>query len=141
VFLYSIGHLVWSCKKQNLVSLSTTRAEYRGVVEACTETICIHRLLSEPGFPFQASNIIFFYNQISIQDADNPIVHSKMNHVELHAHYLQQLVHDDVVSLEYCCTKDQVVDIFAKPLVESIFIKLHTLLGIQEVAIMGGVLQ
>jgi hypothetical protein len=48
------------------------------------------------------------------------------------------LVHDDVVSLEYCRTEDQVVDIFTKPLVEAIFIKLHTLLGLQEAAIMGG---
>jgi hypothetical protein len=61
-----------------------------------------------------------------------------MKHVELHAHYLRQLVHENVVSLEYCRTNDQVVDIFTKPLVEARFIKLHMMLGIQEVAIMGG---
>jgi hypothetical protein len=48
------------------------------------------------------------------------------------------LVHENVVSLEYCRTNDQVVDIFTKPLVEAIFIKLHMMLGIQEDAIMGG---
>jgi hypothetical protein len=49
------------------------------------------------------------------------------------------LVHDDIVSLEYRCTKDQVIDIFTKPLAESIFINLLTFLGIQEEGIMGGV--
>jgi hypothetical protein len=49
------------------------------------------------------------------------------------------LVHENVVSLEYCRIDDQVVDIFTKPLAEAKFIKLHTMLGIQEDAIMGGV--
>jgi hypothetical protein len=65
------------------------------------------------------------------------VSHSKMKHVELHAHYLRKLVHEDVVSLEYCRTKDQVVDIFTKLLVEARFIKLHTFLRLQEDAIMG----
>jgi hypothetical protein len=62
-----------------------------------------------------------------------------MKHVELHAHYfLRQLVHENVVSLEYCKTNDQVVDIFTRSLSEAIFIKLRTMLGLQEFAIMGG---
>jgi hypothetical protein len=50
------------------------------------------------------------------------------------------LVHENVVSLEYCRTKDQVADIFTKPLAEAKFIKLHTMFGLHEAAIMGGVL-
>jgi hypothetical protein len=63
-----------------------------------------------------------------------------MKHVEIHAHYLRQLVHENILSLEYYIADDQVVDIFTKTLVESIFIKIHTMLGIQEDAIMGGVI-
>jgi hypothetical protein len=48
------------------------------------------------------------------------------------------LVHDVIISLEYFHTEDKVVDIFTKPLAEAIFIKLNTLLGIQEYGIMGG---
>jgi hypothetical protein len=46
-----------------------------------------------------------------------------MNHVQLHAHYLRHLVHEYVVSLEYCRTNDQV---------------LGMMLGIHEVTIMEG---
>jgi hypothetical protein len=62
-----------------------------------------------------------------------------MKHVELHAHYLRQLVQENVVNLVYCRTNDQVVDIFMKPLSEAKFVKLWAMLGLQEVAIMGGV--
>ena len=61
-----------------------------------------------------------------------------MKHVELHAHYLRQLVHGNIVSLVYCRTDDQVVGIFTKPLSEAIFINLRTMPGLQEFAIMGG---
>jgi hypothetical protein len=61
-----------------------------------------------------------------------------MKHVEIHAHYLRQLVHENIVSLEYCRTKDQVANIFTQPLDEAIFIKVRMMLGIQEAAIIGG---
>jgi len=61
-----------------------------------------------------------------------------MKHFELHDHYLRQLVYENVVSLEYCRTNDQIIDIFIKPFYEARFFKLHRTLGIHEVAIMGG---
>jgi hypothetical protein len=60
-----------------------------------------------------------------------------MKHVEIHAHYLRDLVYENILSLEYCRTNDQVVDIFTKHLIEAIFFKLCMMFGIQEDAIMG----
>jgi hypothetical protein len=48
------------------------------------------------------------------------------------------LFHENIVSLEYFRTKDNIVDIFTKPLVEARFIKLHIMLGLQEDEIIGG---
>lgn len=59
-----------------------------------------------------------------------------MRHVELHVHYLQQLVQVNVVTFAYCRTDDQVVDIFMKPLFKVKFLKLRAMLGIQEATIM-----
>jgi len=61
-----------------------------------------------------------------------------MKHVELHDHYLRQLVCENVVSLKYYIIDDQVVDIFTNPLDKSQFIKFHMMLGIQGDTIMGG---
>jgi hypothetical protein len=89
---------VWSCKKHKVVSLSTTKAKYRGVVQAGTEAVWIRQLLGELGFPVQTSTTIYYDNQSAIQVVDNPVAHCKMKHVELHAHYLRQLVHENVLS-------------------------------------------
>lgn len=40
------------------------------------------------------------------------------------------------MNLVYCRTNDQVVHIFIKPLLNTKFVKLQAMLGLQEVAIM-----
>jgi hypothetical protein len=60
-----------------------------------------------------------------------------MKHVEIHSHYLRQLVHEHVVSIEYCRTDDQDAHIFIKPLIEARFINIYMMLGLQEATIMG----
>jgi hypothetical protein len=60
-----------------------------------------------------------------------------MKHVELHAHYLRQLFHENIVSLKYCRIDDQVANIFTKTLAEAKFFNIFTMFGLQEAAIMG----
>ena len=55
-------------------------------------------------------------NQGAIQLAYNLLYHSKKNHLDLDAHYIQGLVTDGILSLEYCPTKQQEADIFTKSL-------------------------
>ena len=59
-----------------------------------------------------------------------------MKHVEIHVHYLRQLVKDNVVKLIYCKTYNQIA-IFMKPLFKSKFVILHGMLGLQATSIMG----
>ena len=48
-----------------------------------------------------------------------------MKHMELHDHYLRHLVHDNVMNIVYCMIYDEVDNIFTKPLLEVIFMKLQ----------------
>lgn len=68
----------------------------------------------------------------------NLVSQIKMKQIELHYHYLRHLVHENVVTLVYCKSDDQIVDIFTKPLSEAKFLKFLLLLGLQEVATRGG---
>jgi hypothetical protein len=88
VFLYSIGPLVWLCKKHKVVSLSTTKEEYLGTIQQGIEVVWIHRLLGELGLRIQTSTTIYCDNHSTIQVVDNLVAHNKMKHDELHAHCL-----------------------------------------------------
>ena len=105
-----------NCKKQNLVSLSTTEAKYCDAANAGIEVDRIHQLLNELGFPIQTSNFIYYDNKGAIQVANNWVAYRKMKHVKLHVHYLIQLVQENNVYVLYCRTFDKVVDIFTNPL-------------------------
>ena len=80
------------------------------------------------GFHVHASNVIYYDNHGSILVANNPIAHSKKKYVELHVHYLRQMVQENVVSLLYCKTHNQVANIFMKPLPKYKFMKLQAML-------------
>ena len=50
VFMLVEGPISWSSKKQSAIALSSTEAEYRGVVNAATQCLWLQGLLGECGF-------------------------------------------------------------------------------------------
>jgi hypothetical protein len=60
-------------------------------------------------------------NESAIKIAYNPVQHSRTKHIEIRNHFIRDHVaHGDIV-LAYVCTKDQLADIFTKPLDEARF--------------------
>nr|GEV19724.1 putative RNA-directed DNA polymerase [Tanacetum cinerariifolium] len=58
------GNLVtWRSKKQKVVSLSSTEAEFRGIAKVLAEALWIKKLVSEIGFPSQGSTQIMCDNK------------------------------------------------------------------------------
>ena len=55
-----------------------------------------------------------------------------MKHIELHIHFMRNLIHDRVLEVQYGPSNDQVADIFTKALTEAKFTKLRSMLGVQE---------
>lgn len=66
VFSFGFGPLCWSSKKQEAIAFSTTKAEYRGVVNAATQCIWFQGLLSEFGIQYHKLIVIFCENQGTI---------------------------------------------------------------------------
>ena len=57
-------------------------------------------------------------------------MHSKTKHIAIKYHFLRELVHEKEVRLEYVNTKEQIVDIFTKPLPKDAFLYLRGKLGV-----------
>ena len=66
VFMLAEGPISWSSKKQSAIALSSTEAEYKGVVNAATQCLWLQGLLRECGFKLEYSTTIYFDNQSTI---------------------------------------------------------------------------
>ena len=102
-------------KKQNSVSLSTTEAEYIAAGSCCTQLLWMKIFLHDYGIP-QETMCVFCDNTSAINLSKNPIQHSKSKHIEIHYHFIRDLVEEKVVCLEFIHTDNQKTDIFTKPL-------------------------
>ena len=74
-------------------------------------------------YKIQFDNLICIYcvNMSAIDISKNPVMHSHTKHIPLKYHYLKEQVANNVVKLEYVCSKEQVADIFTKKLSQQRF--------------------
>ena len=61
-FMPTEGPISYSIKKQSAIALSSTKAEYRGVVNAATQCLWLQGILGECGFESEFSNINYCDN-------------------------------------------------------------------------------
>ena len=57
-------------------------------------------------------------------------MHAKTKYIAIKYHYVRELVEDKEVKMEYINTKEQIVDIFTKPLPKDAFEYLRGKLGV-----------
>src|SRR6266705_2784088 len=65
-FLIDGGAIFWSSKRQEIVSLSTTKSEYVAATHGMKEAIWLHNLLSEIFKPIKPPTTLFSDNQAAI---------------------------------------------------------------------------
>jgi hypothetical protein len=63
-------------------------------------------------------------------DTDNPVEHSRTKHIAIRYHFLRDQQQRGDIEIAYINTKDQLADIFTKPLDEKTFTKLRNELNI-----------
>ena len=73
---------------------------------------------------------IYFDNTSAINISKNPMMHSKTKHIPIKYHFLWEQVAEKNIRVEYVGTKEQVVDIFTKPLPREAFEYLRQILGV-----------
>ena len=75
-----------------------------------------------PNASSNPENVLAMVSAIKL--AKDPVLHQHSKHIELHIHFIRNLVHDHVLEVLYFPTNDQVADIFTKVLTEAKFSKL-----------------
>ena len=119
----------WYSKKQNSISLSTAEAEYIATGSCCTQLLWMKQMLADYSI-VQDTLIIYCDNTSAINISKNPIQHSKTKHIDIHHHFIRELVENKIIVIEHVATEKQLTDIFTKALDTSRFDSLRKSLGI-----------
>lgn len=132
VFQLCGGPISWVSKKQAVVALSTTEAEYVAAAFAAQELLWLRKLLNELGFCQDSATVLFEDNKGAIEVSRNPKFHSRLKHVDVRHHFLRDAVQAGTLSLKYCDTDNQLADIMTKGLSRDRFQKMRDQLGVSK---------
>ena len=72
-------------------------------------------------------------NTSAINLSKNPVQHSRMKHIEIRHHFLRDHVQKGNCVLEFVDTKNQLADIFTKPLPKETFFAIRRELGLLDI--------
>ncbi len=125
--------IAWSAKKQQTISLSSTKAEYMVMTHSRKEAVFLNHLFSDLAIPVSNPIPLLVNNQSMIALMENPIFHAHSKHIEVCHHWMCEKVRDSTIQLEYIPTTDQVADIFTKPLNVENFQKFSDVLVLVQI--------
>nr|GEV82192.1 ribonuclease H-like domain-containing protein [Tanacetum cinerariifolium] len=84
--------LSWFSKRQQTISHSRAKAEYRGVANVVAETAWLHNLLRELHSPLSAATLVYCDNVSATYLSANPVQHQRTKHIEIDIHFVRDLV-------------------------------------------------
>ncbi|KAM2111637.1 hypothetical protein ACFX1R_014233 [Malus domestica] len=131
VFFLGSTTFSWTSKKQSIIASSSCEAEYVAVASTVCEAIWLRNLLKSVCHPQVESTVIHVDNMSAIKLAKNPVQHGRSKHIDTRFHFLRDHVKQKTIELVYCHTKEQVADIFFKPLPVESFRLLREMLGMK----------
>jgi len=117
-FVFYLGGctIAWQSKKQTIVALSSTEAEYVSISNAAREAVYLNRILRELEFDRAVSVKLNVDNQGAMKLASNAVVNGRSKHIDIKYHHIRDLVQKGEVLLEYCPTNDMLADVLTKNL-------------------------
>ncbi len=124
--------ITWSSKKQPVVALSTTEAEYIALSAAVQEAAWLHKLLLDLRMPSQPL-VMMEDNQGAIALVKNPIGHSRTKHIDIRFHFVREAHENGLINLKCCPTEEMLADLLTKPLPKVLFETLRLLLGMERI--------
>ena len=119
-------------KKQSSIALSTAEAEYVAAASCYTQLLWMMQTLQEIQITCTSPISILCDNTSAISISKNLVMHSKTKHIPIKYHFLREQVLEQKVKLEYVPSKEQVADIFTKPLPRETFEYLRKKLGVVD---------
>lgn len=123
VIMYAGCPILWSSKLQTEIALSTTEAEYIALSQATREVLPLIELLKELDCVLKVNQSkpsfyceVFEDNRSTIAVATSNKFTPRTKHIALKYHHFRQFVRNKTIVINPIDTKEQIADIFTKPL-------------------------
>ncbi|POM81571.1 Hypothetical protein PHPALM_436 [Phytophthora palmivora] len=110
------GVVVYKCKRQNSVALSSAEAEYMSLALATQEIMWLRYLLKEMGMATDQATTINLDNKSAISIATNQGYTPRAKHIDLHAHFVRDHVEQGNIKLHHVPSAEQLADYLTKAL-------------------------
>jgi hypothetical protein len=105
--------VLWSSKKQPIVTKSTTAAEYVAASMAADEAILIQKTMEDMGVP-QSPIPLLCDNTAAEALLKNPVEKGRTKYLEIHWHYVRGLIGAKKIEVFRVDTKSQLADVLTK---------------------------
>ena len=113
IFLLAGGAISWSSKRQAIVALSSTEAEYMAATHASKEALWLKRFIGELGTN-QSPVKILCDNQSALKLMKNPQYHARTKHISVQFHFIRELIEEGEIEFHFVGTNMQCADFLTK---------------------------
>ena len=122
LFLLNGAAVSWKTKRQEVVALSSTEAEFISLSRAGQHAVSLRALLFELGAQQHDPTIIYEDNLSCITASTNVQMRGRMKHVNVRIFYIRDLIVRDIIQAVHCPTTLQHADPFTKNLPIATFV-------------------
>jgi hypothetical protein len=122
--------VAWASKKQPIVTLSSTEAEYVATAAAACQAVWMRRVLNELLHNQNDATQIVCDNKSAIALSRNHVFHKQSKHIDTRYHFIRELVTGKEIYVQFCRSEEQFADIFTKPLGNELFKKHRSNIGV-----------
>ncbi|GJU18101.1 putative ribonuclease H-like domain-containing protein [Tanacetum coccineum] len=103
----------WQCKKQTIVSNSTTEAEYVAVSSYCRQVLWIQNQMLDYGYNFMNTKI-FIDNESTICIVKNLVFHSKTKHIDIRHDFISDSYENRLIQVIKIPTDHNIANLLTK---------------------------
>ena len=128
--LANSGVISWVARKQKTVVQSMCNAEYIACSKAAHECMWLQMLTAEIGYPQKNPTPLLTDNEAALTLTKDPRFHARAKHINTKWHYIRECHENNDIHVLYVPTKDNIADIFTKPLPAPAFHHLRSYLGL-----------
>lgn len=115
IFKLSGAAISWQSRKQRVVALSSTEAEYMGISECCKEAVYLRNLQCEITDRLYTI-VVYNDNQSAQKLLHNPVFHNRSKHIDIRYHFCKEIIAQKFVDVQYLCTANMPADLLTKSL-------------------------